>query len=607
MVNGWAKKTIGELFDISGGLSASRAQLSDKGFPYLHYGDIHGSTRTFIDVCSDDNIPCLNIPLKKVSKVSFLDNGDVVFVDASEDDEGACRHIVVRNSNSTPFISGLHTIVAKSKTDELINQFKEFCFQTADVKAQFKFYASGTKVVGVNKSNIKDITIYFPISKDEQHTIATVLSDMDEYITALEKLIAKKQLIKQGVMQELLSGKRRLPGFSGGWEEKQLGELLQYEQPHKYIVSNTEYFLKGTPVLTAGKTLILGYTNETHGIYSNLPVIIFDDFTTESKFINFHFKVKSSAMKLLTSTGICDIRLIYALMQMIDFSIKGHQRYWISEYCKIIVKFPSDKSEQSAIAEVLSDMDAEIDALTAKLDKARDIKQGMMSELLTGRIRLIETEPAKSADEVQPEAETKPMRNVEKPPAVKGHNQQFDDAVMIAGIVNALYSDKYPLGRKKVQKCLYLLRRYQNESTNAFKKKAAGPYADEVRHKGGEPIAKKSGYINTKTNKQGTIFARGKNISQALDYIETWGRQDDIKWVSDNLRFKKVDELELLATVDMASCDLKNDGIPVNLQTIKHLIETNKEWKAKLDKPIFSDANIECTIRELQTLFKGGN
>lgn len=165
MVKGWTKKPIGELFDISGGLSASRAQLSDKGFPYLHYGDIHGSTRTFVDVIADDSIPRLNIPLKKVSKVSFLEDGDVVFVDASEDDEGASRHIVVRNLNSTPFISGLHTIVAKAKTDELVNQFKEFCFQTADVKAQFKFYSSGTKVVGVNKSNIKDITICFPTSK----------------------------------------------------------------------------------------------------------------------------------------------------------------------------------------------------------------------------------------------------------------------------------------------------------------------------------------------------------------------------------------------------------------------------------------------------------
>jgi type I restriction enzyme S subunit len=190
-------------------------------------------------------------------------------------------------------------------------------------------------------------------------------------------------------MQELLTGKRRLPRFNEKWVEKTLGELLNYEQPTNYIVSNTEYFDNGIPVLTAGKSLVLGYTNHNSGIYDNLPVIIFDDFTTESKFINYRFKVKSSAMKLLTATGISDIRLIYALMQMIKFPLKDHQRYWISEYSKISVNIPQDKAEQTAIAAVLSDMDAEIDALTAKLNKVRRIKQGMMSELLTGRIRLI--------------------------------------------------------------------------------------------------------------------------------------------------------------------------------------------------------------------------
>lgn len=266
-----------------------------------------------------------------------------------------------------------------------------------------------------------------------------------------------------------------------------------------------------------------------------------------------------------------------------------------------------DKTEQTAIAEVLSNMDAEIDALIAKLNKVKHIKQGMMRELLTGRIRLIDTEPNKSADEAYPKAKNKPAHKTEKQTSAKGHSQQFDDAVMIAGIVNAFYHDKYPLGRKKVQKCLYLLRRHQNESTKAFKKKAAGPYADEVRYKGGEPIAKKSGYIDTTTSKQGTTFSRGKNISQALGYIKSWGKQDDIQWVADNLRFKKVDELELLATVDMASCDLKNNGFPITVQSIKHLIETNKDWKAKLEKQIFSDTSIDRAIKELQTLLKGGN
>lgn len=84
-----------------------------------------------------------------------------------------------------------------------------------------------------------------------------------------------------------------------GWEKVELKTILKYEQPYKYSVESTEYGKNGTPVLTAGKSFILGHTTETNGIYYKLPVIIFDDFTTDSKFVNFPFKVKSSAMKFL--------------------------------------------------------------------------------------------------------------------------------------------------------------------------------------------------------------------------------------------------------------------------------------------------------------------
>jgi type I restriction enzyme S subunit len=263
--------------------------------------------------------------------------------------------------------------------------------------------------------------------------------------------------------------------------------------------------------------------------------------------------------------------------------------------CALEVEYPQSIDEQAAIATILSDVDAEIDALTAKVNKLKSIKQGMMSELLTGRVRLVEQET-----DVASMAKTVDLPEQKS----KGHNQQFDDAVMIAGIVNVLYSDKYPLGRKKVQKCLYLLRRYQDESTAAFKKKAAGPYADEVRYKGGEPIARSACYITTTVTGQGTVFARGSDIDKALGYIESWGKQGDINWVADKLKFKKTEELELLATVDMAICDLEEAGISISVASIKHLIATNEEWKAKLYKQTFSDAHIASAIRELQTLLR---
>ncbi len=206
----WEVKLLGDLFDFSGGLSASRDQLSTEGYCYLHYGDIHTSNKTFIDVKNEkQDIPKLDIPLKKVSSASLLESGDVVFVDASEDDEGTSRHVVVFNEDKIPFISGLHTIVAKSKTNELDYQYRRYCFQTTDVKQQFRFFAVGTKVSGISKTNIVKITLPVP-SVEEQASIASILSDMDTEIAALGEKLEKSRRVKQGMMQELLTGRIRL-------------------------------------------------------------------------------------------------------------------------------------------------------------------------------------------------------------------------------------------------------------------------------------------------------------------------------------------------------------------------------------------------------------
>ena len=206
----WGVKTLGDLFTFSGGYSASREQLSIEGHCYLHYGDIHGSSKTSIDTQVDfQDIPKLNIPLKQVSTKSLLKDGDVVFVDASEDDAGTSKHVVVVNRYNLPFISGLHTIVAKSKTDELSYEYRHYCFQTLAIRQQFLFYAVGTKVSGINKTNISKLTLPIP-AVPEQIAIATVLSDIDAELAALEQQRDKTHALKQGMMQQLLTGKTRL-------------------------------------------------------------------------------------------------------------------------------------------------------------------------------------------------------------------------------------------------------------------------------------------------------------------------------------------------------------------------------------------------------------
>ena len=247
---------------------------------------------------------------------------------------------------------------------------------------------ASTSLGALYKEDVKNLYILYP-SPVEQRAIAEALSDMDGLIAALDKKIAKKRLIKQGTMQQLLTGKKRLPGYTDPWAEKKLGEILDYEQPQPYLVVSTDYVDSGIPVLTAGKSLILGYTTEQFGIYNKLPVIIFDDFTTDSKYISYPFKVKSSAMKVLSlKNNDYDLRLVYELMQQIDFPLKDHQRYWISEYSQLTISIPKDREEQTAIATILTDMDKEIADLEARRDKCSFLKSGMMQKLLTGQIRL---------------------------------------------------------------------------------------------------------------------------------------------------------------------------------------------------------------------------
>lgn len=163
------------------------------------------------------------------------------------------------------------------------------------------------------------------------------------------------------------------------YTEYELGELLPFEQPTAYIVKSTDYSdAYATPVLTAGKSFILGKTNETDGIFDQLPVIIFDDFTTATQFVNFRFKVKSSAMKILhINTNLVIPKYIFYRLQIIQFDHSTHKRYWIQSYSKIKVLIPP-LDEQSRIV-------ARIEELFSELDKAVDTLKTTKEQLAVYR------------------------------------------------------------------------------------------------------------------------------------------------------------------------------------------------------------------------------
>ena len=188
------------------------------------------------------------------------------------------------------------------------------------------------KVISLAKSKVLDLAIHGKLVPQDP---------TDEPATELLKRINPKA--------EITCDNGHYQKLPKGWAVCQLDSIISYEQPTPYIVKSTDYDdTYTTPVLTAGRSFIIGHTNETNGVYEKLPCIIFDDFTTDSKLVDFPFKVKSSAMKILQVKEDINIEYIAMFMSITRLIGDTHKRYWISEYSKIEIPIPP-KNEQDRI------------------------------------------------------------------------------------------------------------------------------------------------------------------------------------------------------------------------------------------------------------------
>lgn len=293
---------------------------------------------------------------------------------------------------AVPMAVSQHFIAWKCDNKERLNSW--FLYNWLQLnKLEFERQAVGSTIKTIGLPYFKKLKIAVP-PYPEQKKIAQILSTWDKAITTTEQLITNSQQQKKALMQQLLTGKKRLLDkngvrFSGEWKRIELGNLLNYKQPTPYLVTSKEYSDDyEIPVLTAGKTFILGRTNEDFGIYrENLPVIIFDDFTTATKFVDFPFKAKSSAMKILTAKEGVSINYVFEAIQMLNYKTGGHQRHWISLYSNLVINTPVIR-EQQKIADVLTVADQEIAVLQNKLDALKQEKKSLMQQLLTGKCRV---------------------------------------------------------------------------------------------------------------------------------------------------------------------------------------------------------------------------
>ncbi|CAI9681860.1 restriction endonuclease subunit S [Elizabethkingia anophelis] len=247
-------------------------------------------------------------------------------------------------------------------------------------------FAGTSTIPDLNHSDFYRIVISFP-SNIEQEKISSFLSMIDERIQAQSKIINDLKTLKTATAKKIFSQELRFKDDKGNefleWENILLGDTLDYEQPTNYLVSSTEYDDSfETPVVTAGKTFILGYTDDKNGVFEKekLPVIIFDDFTTASQFVDFPFKAKSSAMKILKAKNDTNIRFIFEALQMINYEVGGHGRHWISVFSNLSIFVPSFP-EQTKIANFLSAIDSKIDMENQLLQKLEEQKKYLLQNM----------------------------------------------------------------------------------------------------------------------------------------------------------------------------------------------------------------------------------
>jgi type I restriction enzyme S subunit len=256
-------------------------------------------------------------------------------------------------------------------------------------KSEFERIAMGNTIKTIGLPYFKKLVCPLP-TKAEQEAIAEALSDADALIESLEQLIAKERQIKQGVMQELLTGKKRLPGFSGEWETSRFDGVLSRVNVKAHQIQASDYQTAGRyPVVDQGKEPVIGFSDR-HDKRFECPqggVIVFGDHTCIVKFVEFDFLVGADGTQVLRAKGGQCTRFQALHLQYKGVQPTGYNRHF--KFLKEREFVTPPLPEQTAIAAILSDMDAEIEALEAKLAKARNIKQGMMQELLTGRVRLV--------------------------------------------------------------------------------------------------------------------------------------------------------------------------------------------------------------------------
>lgn len=405
----WVKdKTFGDLFDFYGGLGKSRDELGDEGHAYLHYGDLHRGAFNVVSHEQYEQLPKYDVVLKG-TETYLMEDGDVAFLDASEDLEGTTRAVLIDNPDNDPFIAGLHIIYGKSKDESLEKWYKQYITTSESVRKQFQRLATGFKVYGVNRDTLPRIQVAYPKSTEEQSKIAEILMKWDEAIELQEQYIECCTKIKKGFFKKLFS-------FDEGTSSYvRLGDaVVSMASGGTPLTSKSEYFdgnivwvsiddiTKCDKYITdsARKLTVAGIDNSSAKLFP-AGTILYAMYASIGKCAIADVECSSSQaiLGIVPNTDILDTQYLYYYLCSIQESIalQGQQGTQSNLNKKMVESFqipvPTnecgvDLQKQKYIASVLINMDEVISMHKTKQEKLKKQRKTLQQYLLNGIVRV---------------------------------------------------------------------------------------------------------------------------------------------------------------------------------------------------------------------------
>ena len=397
-ISGWKSKTLGTLIDEGKiviqtgpfGAVLSAKEFVKYGIPVVAVREIReGYIQIF------DETPCVSMETyNRLSKYNLATN-DLVFARKGNVERSALIPLT-----KTKYFLGSDGICLRVITKNLLPQYLFYAIQSNTVRSFLIQNAYGTTMAGLNEKILSAIPLFLPVDIDEQSAIAETFSDIDRLISSLQKLIEKKKAIKQGTMQELLTGKKRLPGFSGKRKRKKLGNYIKFEVgfPFKSQYFNSQHIglrlIKNRDLKSDDQVYYTTEDVSSEYIVNNGDVLVGMDGDFTPCIWRKGVALLNQRVGRIGAFGMDLLFSYYLLQQPLQelqigtgaTTVKHLSHFDVEE---LELTFPEEIKEQQAIAQVLSDMDNDIEQLEKKLAKYQQIKQGMMQELLTGRIRLV--------------------------------------------------------------------------------------------------------------------------------------------------------------------------------------------------------------------------